>query len=137
MLQSFGDTYSLRGIKNEHSLQQIKSQGIRVRVKGGERHSRSVRQRLDELASFRVVDEPDIGVAHGAEHIDDEPELAEAVGAGEDGLPAEKLGEDAADRPDVDRGSVFVAAEKELGGSVPAGDDVLGHELVFAGAGAS
>ena len=62
-----------------------------------------------------------------AQQVGDQLQLVHDVAPGEQGLALEHLGEDAADRPDVDRGRV--AREEraaELGGAVPARGDVVG-----------
>jgi hypothetical protein len=50
------------------------------------------------------------------------------VAAGEEGLSAEHLCEDTADAPHVDGAGVLFECEHDLGGAVPAGCDVFGHE---------
>lgn len=46
----------------------------------------------------------------------------------EERLAREELGEDAADGPEVDGLGVLLPGEDDLGGTIPAGGDVLGHE---------
>lgn len=136
VLQGLGDADPLGGVEYQHPLEKIDGQWVRMGVEGGEGDAGGVGEGLDVLTRLGVVDELEIGVVNGAEDVDDELQLVQAVGAGEDGLAAEQLGEDAADRPDVDGRAVVVAAEEKLRGPVPAGDDILGHQLALAVAGA-
>lgn len=62
--------------------------------------------------------------------------LVHVVLAGEQRLPRQQLGKDAADRPDVDRRGVVAAGEQKLWGPVPPCHDVFGHELLLVGPGA-
>jgi len=59
--------------------------------------------------------------------LEDAVELVHGGGAGEDGLPVDHLPQDAAHGPHVDAGAVLGGAEKDLGGAVPAGGDVVGQ----------
>ena len=67
----------------------------------------------------------------GANHVDDQLQLVDVVFAREQRLSAQKLGKNAAHRPHVDCGRVLLAGEEQLGGAVPPGDHVLGHEPLF------
>lgn len=64
-----------------------------------------------------------------AYHLD----LVELVVAREEGGAEDELGEDGADGPDVDGAAVVLGAEEQLGGPVPARDDVGRHVLVGVG----
>ncbi|KAG5458717.1 MAG: hypothetical protein BJ554DRAFT_1008, partial [Olpidium bornovanus] len=84
-----------------------------------------------------------VKVVHGrsAEAVEDEGELVVVVPPREQGLPAEHLGEDAPDAPDVDRLGVLLERQHDLRCAVPPRGDVLGHEVVrpvaLVGAGAA
>ena len=55
--------------------------------------------------------------------------LVQVVLASKNGHPADELRKDAADGPQVNRFVVWLPAENDLRGSVPPGDNVLGHGL--------
>ena len=59
-----------------------------------------------------------------AQHIEDEGQLVVIVLAWEEGLAAQHLGEDAANRPDIDRLGVHPEREHDLRGTVPSCCDV-------------
>jgi hypothetical protein len=60
----------------------------------------------------------------------------DALFALKDWLSPEKLGKDAANRPDVDRRRVAPVGEHDLGRAVPARGDVLGQRRAGSGVGA-
>ena len=103
-----------------------------MRVKLRKRCPGRKRERFDEFSRFLVIDEIDIVFRLAAKDADDEFELVEAFSAGKEWFSAQEFGEDAPDGPNVDRGAVVFATEEKLGGPVPPGDHVFGHELVFA-----
>jgi hypothetical protein len=131
VLQRLGDADPLGRVEHEHLLQQVDGERVRLRVHAGEGGARGVRKGLDVLAGLRVVDEREVGLAHGAEDVDDELELVQALGSWEDRLAAKQLREYAPHRPDVNGRAVVVAAEQQLGCPVPAGHHVLRHELAL------
>ena len=79
-----------------------------------------------------AADEGEVGVGGNAEHLQDEVELLDVVTSWEERFATEELAKDAANGPDVDGGAVHLLADEKLGGTVPAGDDVLGLEAKFA-----
>lgn len=95
-----------------------------------------VREGLDVLACLWVVDEFKVRLWHCAKNIDDQLKLVEALGAREDGLPPKQLSKNATNRPDINGCIVVVTAEEKLRGSVPACNNILGHELALSSAGA-
>lgn len=132
VLQSFSDTNPFGGIKDEHLLQQINGKRMCLRVHTGEGYARSVWKGLDILAGLWVVNELNVSFTHGAENVDYELELIEALSSWKYWLAAKKLSKDAANRPDIYGGSVIVAAEQQLRSPIPPGHDIFSHKLAFS-----
>lgn len=61
-------------------------------------------------------------------------ELIHVVASLEDRLPSEQLRQDASNTPHIDSRAVVCKAQHDLGGAVPSGRDVLGHEALVRGA---
>ena len=74
-----------------------------------------------------------IVVGRGANVVAYELDLVELRVPGEIRGAHDELSKDGADGPDVDGARVVLGAKEELGGPVPAGDDVGGHDLVGVG----
>ncbi|KAI6766205.1 hypothetical protein HG530_007275 [Fusarium avenaceum] len=72
-------------------------------------------------------------VGRSADKLADKTDLVEIGVAGEVGRTHNKLGKNGADRPDINGTAVMLRVEEQLRGSVPAGDDARGHELVRIG----
>lgn len=81
------------------------------------------------LVEGEVLDSgPDLGVG-SAHRLKDLQELVVVVVAGEKGFFVNDLGEDAADRPNVDRGGAILAAHENVRGPAPEGDYLVGKVL--------
>ena len=65
-------------------------------------------------------------LGRGAEHGEDPAQLVRLVVAGEERLPGDQLGQDAAAAPDVHRGGVG-GAQQHLGSSVPQRNHLREH----------
>ena len=94
----------LLGVELQHLVQEIPGQGVPVHV--GDEIENVPGLEVDEVVPQhgRLV-RP---VRHGgrAEELEDLGELVSVVVAGEEGLPGDDLGEDAAAAPEVNRGGV-------------------------------
>ena len=66
----------------------------------------------------------DLVLRRRAEHLDDFDELIDARLSGKEGLADEELGDNAANRPDIDGRGVVCRSKDEFGGSVVARADV-------------
>lgn len=90
------------GVEGEHLVEEV--EGVRVGggEEGGEGLLGHVRQVADVLLGAGGADARERLLVGGAEDVQDLVELVDVVAALEEGAAAEELGEDAADRPDVD-----------------------------------
>ena len=129
MLQRLLSSDALVRIEGQHPLEQID----RKRVDAREERSEVLRwlelQALEVVAGFVRAHFVDLFARRLAEEVGDQIKLMVHIVAGEQGLAPHQLREDAADRPDVDRGGVLgVVRADELRRAVPAGGHVVGPE---------
>ena len=110
-------------------VQQIQSGLRRFRVECRPGHRRHLPQPRDVGLRPLPGDVTHVRLGGRPNHADDLRDLVHVILAGEDGLPAQHLGEDAPRGPDVD-GLGVRTGEDELRRAVPSGHDVLRHLLL-------
>lgn len=91
-----------------------------IREHRGKRAGLGLRERLEHGRSERRVDSLNVLTRGSTRDLDDAVKLIHRRSAGEHGLAAEELAEDAANRPQVDALGVVRRAKKNLRGAVPA-----------------
>lgn len=89
-------------VESEQTAEQVERVRVGARVHLTKGHAGLVRQAAKVLLGARAADAPEGALAGGAEDVQDLVELVDVVAAFEDRSPAQQLGEDAADRVDVD-----------------------------------
>ncbi len=132
------------GVVDEHHLEQVEAGVVEVGAEGGVGVAHPLGERGLEVGvaghagpdvlgrgAEEAAGELELAWVHGAcSDTDNLPEdLEDLVNLGvarEQGLAGAHLGKDAADRPHVDAGGVLAAAEQNLRGAVPEGDDLVG-----------
>lgn len=106
------------------SVSELREPGADDGSCGGGRRLR----RQPEGPGIRQAAERRPGLRGGnAAELEDLGDLVDFVGALEEGVAGEELGEDAAHAPHIDGPSVGPGAEEEFRGAVPEGDDQLGQ----------
>ena len=122
------DRDALARVEREHRLEQRERHrvGVGVDLLDGDR--RLAWQGADVPLRLLRLDALNVVVRGSADHVGDQIELVDVVLAREEGLAAQQLGEDAADRPDVDGLGVLLPREHDLRRAVPSRRHVLGHE---------
>lgn len=138
MLEDFPRSDTFPGIENESLDEEIDALG----TDGAETaHVGGFLPHRDDVAGDGVGGEggdarPDI-FGGGADCLADEGDLLDFTVSGQVRGADDEFCEDETHGPDVDCAAVVVGAEEELGGSVPARDDVGGHLHSGVGEGAS
>mmetsp|Transcript_22617 Transcript_22617/g.37902 ORF Transcript_22617/g.37902 Transcript_22617/m.37902 type:complete len:439 (+) Transcript_22617:34-1350(+) len=125
--KGFLRTDSTRGIKDEHSLQEIEEERVDVLRKHFLKGSRRLDQGHDLIEILRVLQVSKALVPRSlirntqpiGNHGED---IRRAVG-GEERGEGDDLKDEAADGPDVDRVGVIAGFEEEFRGTIPNGDD--------------
>lgn len=113
MKQSLLARYPPRGVEGQHALQEVQRQRISSRVEVREGDARCIREGSDVLLCPRAADSPQSLFGRGAQVVKDLVQLVDVVPPFEDGLAAQELGENAADRPDVDCCCVILEGEPD------------------------
>mmetsp|Transcript_71437 Transcript_71437/g.159958 ORF Transcript_71437/g.159958 Transcript_71437/m.159958 type:complete len:201 (+) Transcript_71437:377-979(+) len=115
------------GVPTQHRREQVQRRRCHRRKGLRKGLSRHLGERLDELPTLLVRDLHELDRIRGAQETYDKVELVLRVVAREERSPHLHLGEDAADRPDVDGPGVVRPRAEDLRCPVPSGADVLGH----------
>ena len=134
MLERFGGVDTLRGVVNEHLLQEVDAVGVEL----GDHLREVLGLPLGELVPVTKAGDAGPDILRGrAEQLEDVQELLQLGVAGEQRLLPRQLGEDAPDAPDVDGGGVVGASEENLGGAVPQRHNLVRVRLHRHGEGAT
>lgn len=96
------DRDARRRVERQHVVQQVQRVRVRVREQVRELPLRHVRQVAHVVLRPRRADPRQRLFVRRAQDVQDLVELVDVVAALEEGAPAEELGQDAADGPDVD-----------------------------------
>jgi len=114
---------SLGGVVREHFGEEIEAVGVQVRhrlLEGPGLPAGEVSLVVGEGGDAR----PDV-LGRGSKGPEDFENLVDFRVAREEGVAGDHLGEDAANAPDIDGDGVVLAAEEDLRGAVPEGDDLV------------
>lgn len=114
-------------VVGEHPLEEVDGEGVGALKELLELLALALGQLEHELFVFLVLDLVDQLGRGTAEELGDHSELLFLRARGQEGLPDDELGEDAADGPDVDGAGVLPPREDHLWRSVPSGGDVVGE----------
>jgi len=131
MVQGLLTSNSLRRIEVEHPGQEIDRERVGMGYKGGERNSRFDWERTDVLLGTRGTNTAKSILRWSSEVVQDLVELINVVPALENWFSEKQLGEDTSNGPNVNGGRVVGETQHDLGGSVPPGGNVFGHETLI------
>mmetsp|Transcript_163148 Transcript_163148/g.523161 ORF Transcript_163148/g.523161 Transcript_163148/m.523161 type:complete len:245 (-) Transcript_163148:735-1469(-) len=121
-------------VPSEELVKQRSELGRSARERRVEFARHDVREAAHVRRRLRLGDPAEVFVGDCAEHHPlDEPELMEAVVAGEEGLASQQLRRDAAHTVDVHRGPDTAGVQQQLGWAVPALPDVIVREASRGG----
>ena len=113
------------GTEDKHALQEVDAELVDLREDGTEVLG-GVHLEVG-LVLGELGDAGPGALGGGAHYTEDADDLVLVGCAGEQGPTRVHLGHDAAGGPDIDAGVVGAAAEKDVGGAIPEGDDLVGE----------
>lgn len=127
VLQGLLNRNTAAGVECEHAVEEVERIGVGVGEQDGEGPLGHEGQVADVLLGAGGADAGKRHLVGRAQDLENLVELVDVVAALEEGARAQQLGQDTADRPDVNGLCVALEAEHDFGRAVPAGGDVFGH----------